>query len=176
MMTYDELIEYNKDRKIFQIGVIVPDLDKALEAWTELYKVGPWTIYRHSNEYLQDIDIKESACKEKFAFRCALAMVGAVQIELIQPLYGMPIFEDFLAKTGGGIQHFKEIVPDDRIKAELDYYKNLDMENIYGAFFYDASFFYPDTSKYLNVQIELGNGKAANLPLDYPNKSVYPPK
>lgn len=176
MMTRDELKEYNKNRKIFQIGIIVPDMDEALKKWVEIYKVGPWVVYDHGNDVFTHIDVVEKACKKEFRFRCALAMVGDTQIELIQPIYGMPIFEDFLARTGGGLHHIKEIVTDEQMEEQLQDYAERGMPNVYGAHFSDATFYFPDTEEALGINIELGNGKNAKLPEDYPRRSFYPEK
>ena len=53
-----------------QLGIIVRDLEKAMQDYSALLSIGPWEIF----------DVREMNC------RAAIAMLGTVEVELIQPL------------------------------------------------------------------------------------------
>ena len=174
-MTIEELREYNKGRRIFQIGIVVKDIDESVKKWTEEYKVGPWTILTHSNEFLQDSMNKPEAADAEWRFTIGLAMIGDVQIELIAPEYGIPLYEEFLERCGdGSIHHFKEIMPDDEMNAQIEYYESKGAEMVFGGNFYGARFAYPRTKELFGTQIELGNGMPAQTPETYTLRRMYP--
>lgn len=87
-----------------QVGMIVPDIRRALDYWIERCGVGPWflaeQIRLESMSYMG-----ESAL---IPFAAALAHSGETQLELIQPLDDTPsVFREFLRDTPeGGLQHF----------------------------------------------------------------------
>lgn len=169
-----DLTELNKTRKLYQIGIVVKDLDEALKRWTEIYHVGPWKIMTHSNKYLADAFTDKSATCEEWQFRVALTMMGDSQLELIEPEYGIPLYQDYLEKHGEGIHHFKEIMSNEELDKRLAEYKEQGVKILFGGDFYGARFYYPDTVPSLGVQIELGNGMPANLPADYTHARIYP--
>ncbi len=173
-MTGEKLSEYNRSRRIFQIGIVVPDLNAALKGWTDIYGVGPWTVYTHSDEYLTEVRRREDLCAEKFKFRCALAMVGDLQVELIQPVYGMPVYQDFILKTGGGVHHLKEKLEGTALEERLAELARRGCETVFSGNFYGSLFAYADTRAALGLIMEFGNCAKASLPDDYPNRDVYP--
>ncbi|MBI5095206.1 MAG: SRPBCC domain-containing protein [Candidatus Hydrogenedentes bacterium] len=86
-----------------QIGIVVRDLDAAVRSYTDDYGIGPWEFYQFKPE-----DAKvwlEHGQPAKPSTRIAMAMVGKVQWELIEPLDDRSIFAQFLAATGGGVHH-----------------------------------------------------------------------
>jgi len=53
-----------------QLGIIVRDLEKAMQDYSALLSIGPWETF----------DVREMNC------RAATAMLGTIEVELIQPL------------------------------------------------------------------------------------------
>jgi hypothetical protein len=88
-------------QKVDQLGNVVPDLEQAMKWWLER-GVGPWftlgpALMEH-NEYLG----KPSSP----GVIIALAQVGGVQLELIQPVDKEPsAYRDFLAAGKYGLEH-----------------------------------------------------------------------
>ena len=156
-MTNEELTAYNKNRKIFQIGIVVKDVDEAVEQWETLYQVGPWRKVTFGQACLKDIVAAEGAVKEGFAYRAAMTMIGDLQIEFIEANESVPIFHEFLKKTGGGLHHIKERVSDDVLPGVLKDYADRGMPPVFGAQFYNANFYFMDTVDKLGVQLEFGN-------------------
>ncbi len=173
-MKNSELRSYNQSRTIYQIGIVVADIDEAVKKWVETYHVGPWTILTHSNEYLKDPCIQPCAANQSWKFHVALASIGDLQIELIQPVYGIPLYEDFLRVHGEGIHHFKEIMPNREMEEAVDSYRQQGVRILFGGDFFGAKFYYPDTIPLMGIQIELGNGLPADLPPTYTQKRIYP--
>ena len=66
-------------RKVDQIGYATKDIDKAMEAWSRLYGIGPWTYAENGGK-----DAKGRPWKIRMAF----AYVGDMEIELVQCIEG----------------------------------------------------------------------------------------
>ena len=156
-MTDQELYEYNKNREIFQIGLVVDDIEKAIEQWETIYRVGPWNRMYFTQDSVSRVIMDEKAVKEGFAYNAASTMLGDIQIELIEANESVPIFNDFLKKTGGGLHHIKEKIPEEKLPAVLDKYAQEGMPALFGGYYYNANFYFMDTVDKLGVQIELGN-------------------
>ena len=105
---------------IRQVGFFTRDIFQAMVHWDKVLGVDNWTLYAHSQERLQTIARREGLCGEDFKFYAACAMLGDMQIELIQPLYGLPIYEDYLSGHGEGAHHMKLVVPKGRYDEVLD--------------------------------------------------------
>jgi methylmalonyl-CoA/ethylmalonyl-CoA epimerase len=86
-----------------QIALVVCDLDAAMSTYVHEYGIGPWEIYEFNPQTVSELarDERPSEC----AWRLALAKVGNLQWELIEPLDDQSIYADFLAAHGEGVQH-----------------------------------------------------------------------
>ena len=86
--------------KVTQIGIVVRDMDKTIKRLTSL-GIGPFQemiLPPDRVEWFRD--------KRMYAdFRIFYAMIGDIQIELIQPLSGESPHKEFLNTKGEGIQH-----------------------------------------------------------------------
>ncbi|HTF43248.1 MAG TPA: VOC family protein [Terriglobales bacterium] len=90
-------------KQLVQIGIVVADRDQTTKALTSLFGIGPfrlvdWPDRPESKYEYRGVD-------EKIRIRQAFVQLGAVEIELIQPLEGHNAYKDFLDETGGGIHH-----------------------------------------------------------------------
>ena len=90
-------------KQLVQIGIVVADRDQTTKALTSLFGIGPfrlvdWPDRPESKYQYRGVD-------EKIRIRQAFVQLGAVEIELIQPLEGHNAYKDFLDETGGGIHH-----------------------------------------------------------------------
>lgn len=95
---------------VHQIGFVVKDIDRAMEAYWRA-GVGPWRVYTYAASRF-----KETTYRGKpgnWCFRLALANVGGLSLELIQPVSGESIYAEYLAThEEGGIQHLGFVVDD----------------------------------------------------------------
>lgn len=90
-------------RKIVQVGIVVADAARTVRNYSRLFGLGPWTFLDMTatdvvlhNQRLADSD----GC-----VRVAMANIGDIQIELLQPLYGLGTHMEFLRQRGEGIHH-----------------------------------------------------------------------
>lgn len=99
--------------KVIQVGIVVRDLAKTVERLTAL-GMGPFTessLPPEREEWFRD--------KRMYAdFKFGSAMIGDVQIELIQPVSGDSPHKEFLDSKGEGIQHIACAVKD--VQKEVD--------------------------------------------------------
>ena len=99
-----------QERKIIQVGFVVRDLDRALADFSRILGAGPWEIYRYSPPEMTNITYRGKS--SDWSADIAFAWLGDRQLEIIMPLTGPNIYEEFLAKKGDGIHHVKEWVED----------------------------------------------------------------
>jgi 4-hydroxyphenylpyruvate dioxygenase-like putative hemolysin len=90
-----------------QIGIVVRDVDQAVEYFTSTFGWGPFKI-REGEQKGFTYDGRTGDCRLKMAF----ARSGNVEIELIQVLEGETPHSDFLRRHGEGMQHLRFRVDD----------------------------------------------------------------
>ena len=102
-----------------QVGVLVRALDACLEKLDRLLGIGPFRIVDYppaGEEMFREYQGKQGNFKAKFCFY----HLGNIELELIQPLEGESVWEDFIVKHGPGIHHLKFMVPEfEGIKAYM---------------------------------------------------------
>jgi methylmalonyl-CoA/ethylmalonyl-CoA epimerase len=89
-----------RGKEVVQVGVIVEDVDKTARKLEELIGIGPFEILEPDYR-----DLTFHGKVGKFKMKLALAKAGPVQIELMQPLQGETIYEDFVKRKGYGLHH-----------------------------------------------------------------------
>jgi methylmalonyl-CoA/ethylmalonyl-CoA epimerase len=87
-------------KEIIQVGILVKDVAEAGKKLEKLIGVGPFEILEP--EYR---DLTYRGKTGKFKIRIALAKAGPIQIELMQPLYGETIYDEFAQRKGYGLHH-----------------------------------------------------------------------
>jgi methylmalonyl-CoA/ethylmalonyl-CoA epimerase len=90
-----------------QIGIVVRDVDQAVEYFTFTFGWGPFKV-REGEQKGFTYDGRTGDCRLKTA--CARS--GNVEIELIQVLEGETPHSDFLRRHGEGMQHLRFRVDD----------------------------------------------------------------
>ena len=86
--------------RINQVGVVVKDIDRAAEYYSSIFGLGPFTVYDFEPDkhwYLE----KPSHLK----LRIAKATWGDIEWEMIQPVEGKSLHQEFLNMFGEGVQH-----------------------------------------------------------------------
>ena len=97
----------NAFHHVYQIGVVVRDLDKAVHMLTQLFGIGPFRETVFPPPGRGDMDRRYRGQPGDFVYRQAFADLGNVELEVIQPLMGDSIWTDFLEKHGEGIHHIR---------------------------------------------------------------------
>jgi methylmalonyl-CoA/ethylmalonyl-CoA epimerase len=86
-----------------QLGIVVRDLEVTVRKYEDDYGIGPWHFDRidlgEANDY------REYGEPVERSNRIAIAMVGGVMWELIEPLDKDGIYARFLAEKGEGVHH-----------------------------------------------------------------------
>jgi Glyoxalase/Bleomycin resistance protein/Dioxygenase superfamily len=89
-----------------QVAIVVRDLEAAMRTYVHDYGIGPWDIHEFSPGRVKDL--REPVER---SWRTAVAMVGQVQWELIEPLDDESIYARFLAEKGEGVHHLGVAAP-----------------------------------------------------------------
>ena len=103
-----------------QVALVVRDLEAAMRTYVHDYGIGPWAIYEFNPDTVRNMTAEGEPIE--CAWRLALARVGQVHWELIQPLDDRSTYGQFLAEKGEGVHHVGVAVPsfDDAIGAVAD--------------------------------------------------------
>jgi hypothetical protein len=92
---------------VVQIGVVVRDLDRTVQALTDIFGMGPFRVVDWPAEGRTDIERKYLGKPGRFTARMAFVDLGSVELEVIQPGEGDSIWADYLRAHGEGIHHFR---------------------------------------------------------------------
>jgi len=92
---------------IGQVGIVVKDLEKAIEYYSKVFGIGPFTTFEFAPEkhWLRG---KPMPIK----LNIAVAQMGSIILELMQPLEGDAPHKWFLDNKGEGLQHLGFFVED----------------------------------------------------------------
>lgn len=91
------------DKSIIQIGFVVNDAVKMAKRYSEIFGIGPWNFIEGKVRdcILHGKTLRNIDC----GLRLAMADLGRIQLELIQPMYGPSTHMSFLQEQGEGIHH-----------------------------------------------------------------------
>jgi hypothetical protein len=95
-----------------------------------------------------------------------------MQLEIIQPVHGPTIYEDFLARKGEGLHHIKEQIPDGELGAAVADYQKKGIKVTQTGQFESDFHFYLDTEPKTDFVYELGNCPILDLRPD--QFRIYP--
>ena len=83
-----------------QIGVVVRDVERTAAFYTSMFGIGPFKIY----EFAPD-RYRYRGVETRFREKLGKAMLGSVELELLEPLEGPAPYFDALEARGEGLQH-----------------------------------------------------------------------
>jgi methylmalonyl-CoA/ethylmalonyl-CoA epimerase len=105
-------------KSVDQVAVVVRDIDRAMERYVEEVGIGPWTVYTFSPDWIR---MTFRGKEQGYTMILALAQLGGVMYELIQPVEGPSSYEEFLNERGEGLHHLGYFVDDiDAAIAEME--------------------------------------------------------
>ncbi|WP_343211985.1 VOC family protein (plasmid) [Aliisedimentitalea scapharcae] len=87
---------------VVELCIVTDDHIKTMEGLCKL-GIGPWAVYTFSPETVTDQTYRGIPCE--FALKVCFAKSGNMIWELMQPLWGPSIFQDFLDQCGTGFHH-----------------------------------------------------------------------
>jgi methylmalonyl-CoA/ethylmalonyl-CoA epimerase len=92
-----------------QVGIVVRDLNGALERYAGLWGLTPWRLWTYGPDTVPDLGLRG----EPASYEMNIALWGEnPQIELIEPVRGPSIYEEWLEQQGEGLHHIGIYVPD----------------------------------------------------------------
>jgi methylmalonyl-CoA/ethylmalonyl-CoA epimerase len=103
-----------KVSELFQVGIVVRDLDESLKRYKTLLGIESWEMFEINSSTYQ---FTYHGKPVEHSFRAAFTMLGHLMIELLEPLEGDGIYRDFLNEHGEGIHHLGHVRVDDLDKA-----------------------------------------------------------
>jgi hypothetical protein len=173
-MTNQELRELNKGRTIFQIAFLTRNLERSMQAWIDNLGIGPWSVYTFTDQTVKNLKVNGKLVTEPFKFLIGLCPVGQMEIEIIQPVYGPMIYDEYLNRRGEGLHHIKEKIADKDAEHVLAAYREKGIGVTQTGQFQTDIHWYLDTEPRLDFVYELGNCPPIEVPPGM--VSIYPPE
>ena len=75
-MTNEELRTLNRSRHIQQIAWLTRDLEKSMQAWIDVLRIGPWRVFRFTDKTVKNLRIGGKLVDEPFEFGLELPCRG----------------------------------------------------------------------------------------------------
>ena len=94
-----------KVKDIKQVSLVVKDVLRTAENYWNILGIGPWDIYELHPPVLSEVTYHGKPVQ--VSMKLAVAMVGRVQLGLIEPVSGNSIYSDFLKGYGEGPHHLQ---------------------------------------------------------------------
>ena len=150
-----------------QIALVVRDLEATMRTYVDDYGIGPWAIYEFNPNTVRNMTANGQRLES--AWRLALARVGQVHWELIEPLDDRSTYAEFLAARGEGVHHIGVAVPsyDDAIGALA----SGSQKTVLGGEYNGVTFAYLPTGDDLGVITEIFDSPPGD---DQQPDAVYP--
>ena len=135
--------------KISQIGIVVPDMDKAIKFYEDILGIGPINVLPREPETCE-LHGKET----HFQLKTGFAFVGGTQLELIQVLEGTSAHSEFLEKNPqGGIHHIAVYTTD--IEGDLQKFAETGVKIIAKGEYMRSKWAYLDSTEQSGLLLEL---------------------
>ena len=112
-------ITYPIFKNLIQVGIVVSNLDGAMEKYSYDYGIGPWYVLEFNSRNVKNMQVHD--LKRNYSMKIGVCLIGDVRFELIEPLDDS-IYTEFHKKYGNGvINHLKLKV--DNYTGALRYFK-----------------------------------------------------
>jgi len=155
---------------ISQIAVVVRDMEQALKDYTETLGWGPWSVFDYKPPLLHDTEVRGEPTE--FRMIGAETHLDGLDFELIQPVSGPSIYQEFLDTHGEGVQHIacmQHSFGDST--AMKEHWARRGAKVLMGGRIGESiEFYYLDTAPIVKFVLESGSGHAIDLQPTY----IYP--
>lgn len=158
--------------KVSQIGIVVPDIGKAVRYYSKILNIKPW--FRSKTESNNAFFKGESFTLE---LDIALAFSGSLEIELIQMLTDREcIYSDIMKKQGGGLHHIGTMVSG--FDKKLDQLRTMGIEVIQSGVIKTVggavtNYAYLDTVSTCGIISEIIESKLVGIPVFHNNFMMH---
>jgi methylmalonyl-CoA/ethylmalonyl-CoA epimerase len=139
---------------IAQVGIVVGDLERGVREYNGLLGLSSWSVYTYGPDFIPELTYR--GAKGRFSMRIALSRSDPV-VELIEPISGPSIYDEWLEEHGEGLHHIGVEVPalaDATATAAEAGFEVLQSGRGYGLDG-DGGFAYLDTLERLRIIVEL---------------------
>lgn len=93
-------------KRIVQVGIVVEDVEQTARRYWELLGVGPWNFLHFQPPHLADCRLHGIPVRDSdFGVKAAVADLGDLQFELLEPTHGVSTHLEFLNAHGAGVHH-----------------------------------------------------------------------
>lgn len=145
---------------ITQIGIVTSDLEKMVKNYEKKLGIGPFQIVADGEKGIgaEATNVKVHGKPQDYKVRVACCKLGAVEIEIVQPLDEYSTYAEHLRKHGEGVINHIAIATEDKNAAFRKVMKANQVESILKGDFdpkEGESFEYFETGEMLGTQIEL---------------------
>jgi methylmalonyl-CoA/ethylmalonyl-CoA epimerase len=154
-----------KDGELIQVAYLVRDLNAAMKRHWDVCRIGPWHVYTFEAPEVRDYVYRGRPATHT----CLIAVTKGpgIQQELIQPVRGRSIYDEFLDAKGEGLHHVK-LFYSDCAQAVAEYARR-GYQVIQSGKFDEDEHYYLDTEKDFGYVLELGNaGRIRDSDRRYP--------
>ena len=158
-------------RKVLQVGLVVRDLEATAQRYWEQFGIGPWRI--HTIDPANTLSMRYRGRPVQHAFRAALANIGELTLELIEPLHGESVYNEHLQRLGEGLHHLAFGVDDyENARQQLQARGCSELQS--GRPYDVNDYAYFDTSEALGFVTELNSAEAPGKSFPPPEQTVPP--
>lgn len=88
---------------IYQVCIVTHDLKGTVQELTQRFGIGPFKCWDHTPKSLVDTEFRGE--RSIWTAKIALAWIGDLQLEVVQPTEGVSLYNEFLDNHGEGVQH-----------------------------------------------------------------------
>jgi len=162
----------NKPRQLFtkvvHVAMVVSDVEASVRRYWNDLGIGPWKLYTLDPSNTSNMTFHGKPVQH--SFRAALADIGDMGWELIQPLDDRSVYAEHLSKHGEGLHHVAFDVKDfGQVTRELESkgYENVQSGSPWGI----ETYVYFNLNRGLACTAELNSKETGPMP---PPDSTYP--
>lgn len=140
--------------KLLQVCVVVEDLQRTMEHYWKDVGIGPWQVYTFQPPALTNAKVHGKDVP--YTMRLALAQVGDVQWEIVEPLEGPSIYKDFLKEhSPSGLHHCAFATGDLTFEEAVAAFAEMDVSVLMQGTWNGVTYAYMDTEKLIGMIAEI---------------------
>ncbi|MEM2454857.1 MAG: VOC family protein [Candidatus Bathyarchaeia archaeon] len=157
-----------KAGKINHVAAVAKNLEESLKRHHEILGVEPWIIHYFVPPFHRETYVRERPAN--YTLKVAIAKMGDIYYELIEPQEGPSIHKEFLETKGEGLHHVgRRYNSLEEVKKDLEAFKTKGIKILQQGMFHGSHYFYLDTEPLIGVIYEI-----VYVPLEIKPARIYP--
>jgi hypothetical protein len=160
---------------ITQLAIVVKDLQTTMELYHRTLGWGPWSVFEFGPPLLHDTVVR--GVPTPFTVLAAGTQVGPLEVELLQPVDGPSIYQEWLDRHGEGLHHIIGMKVGRDTTALRQEFADLGIpELMSGCIGQNLRFVYLDSQPVFKFILEMGSGDESDAEWDHLKPTyIYPP-